>query len=318
MKGIAWGLFFCFGIVLSSSLRAQDETIKTLKDESGRAIKKDPNDTIPNTWKTGGLLSLTVNQGALSNWAAGGDKSSLSMASTANLYAFYKKDRHIWDNTIDLAYGMVKTTSLGMRKSDDRIDLVSKYGYQVGKGHWYVGALFNFRSQFAKGYSYPEDKEEVFTSEFMAPAYILLSPTITYQRSDNFSVALSPATARWVIVNNDSLSAAGAYGVDPGKKTNTEFGAFASVNYKTKISENTSYQGRLDLFSNYFHNPRNIDLYMTNILLVKVTKLITVSISLDMIYDDDVGSLDDNGNLRGPKLQLKELMGVGLSYTFKN
>ncbi len=318
MKKITWSVTLCFSLLFSVQLFAQDETVKELKNESGKSITKDPNDTIPKIWKTGGLLSVNVNQGALSNWAAGGDKSSLSIASLASLYAYYKKDRHIWDNTLDLAYGIVNTTSLGTRKADDRIDLLSKYGYQISKKNWYVGMLFNFRTQFTKGYAYPDGKGKVMTSDFMAPGYVLVSPNITYQPSDRFSVSLSPATARWTIVGNDSLSNIGAYGVDPGKKIKTEFGAFATVNYRAKISENASYQGRLDLFSNYLRNPQNIDLYMTNVLLVKVTKLITVSLSLDMIYDDDVKSVDKDGNERGPKPQLKELMGIGLAYRFKN
>ncbi len=318
MKKITWNFILCFSLFCSSQLSAQDETIKGLKDAGSKTIAKDPKDTTVKIWKTGGLLSINVNQGALSNWAAGGDKSSLSIASLVSLYAYYKKDKHVWDNTLDLAYGIVNTTSLGTRKADDRIDLLSRYGYQISKKHWYAGMLFNFRTQFAKGYTYPNVNSKIQTSDFFAPAYILLSPNISYQPSDNFSVSLSPATARWVIVNHDSLSSVGAFGVEPGKKVRTELGAFASVNYKTKISETASYQGRLDLFSNYLKNPQNIDLYMTNVLLVKVTKLITVSLSLDIIYDDDVKSVDKDGNERGPRTQLKELMGIGLAYRFKN
>lgn len=309
---------FLISFAFSTTLYAQDKTVSELRDAAGRTINKDPGDTIPQVWKKGGLFSINVNQGALSNWAAGGDKSSLSIASLLNLYAFYKKDRQIWDNTLDIAYGIVNTTSLGSRKADDRFDFLSKYGYQLGKGHWYASALFNFRTQLAKGYSYPDNDPKVLTSNFLSPAYILLSPGITYQPNDNFSVSLSPATARWTVVSDDVLSAAGAFGVDPGKHIKTEFGAFGSVNYKANISENASYAGRLDLFSNYLHNPQNIDLYMTNMLLVKVTKLITLSLSLDMIYDDDIKTIDGNGNPAGPKLQLKELMGIGLSYRFKN
>jgi len=309
---------FLVSFVFTTVLYAQDPTVSEMRDAAGRAITKDPNDTIPQVWKKGGLFSVNVNQGALSNWAAGGDKSSLSVAALLNLYAFYKKDRHIWDNTLDIAYGFVNTTSLGSRKADDRFDFLSKYGYQLGKGNWYASALFNFRTQLSKGYAYPKDQDKILTSNFLSPAYILLSPGVTYQPNENFSVSLSPATARWTIVNDDGLSDAGAFGVDPGEKVKTEFGAFASVNYKANISENASYVGRLDLFSNYLNNPQNIDLYMTNMLLVKVNKLITVSLSLDMIYDDDVKTIDADGNPRGPKLQLKELMGIGLSYRFKN
>lgn len=308
-------------LLLTGSLLAgrfsfsQDQTVKQLQGDASKSISKDANDTIPKTWKTGGLFNLNLNQGALSNWAAGGDKSSLSIASLLNLHAYYKKGKNQWDNTLDLAYGFINTTSLGSRKSDDRIDLLSKYGYQLHK-YWYLSALLNFRTQFAPGYSYPDGQSKVLTSDFFAPAYILLSPGITYQPCNNFSVFLSPVTARWVIVNNDSLSAAGAYGVDPGKKSKVEVGAFVSTNYKADLSKTASFQGRLDLFSNYQHDPQDIDIYWTNMLLVKVTKIITMSLNVDMIYDNDIKTIKSDGTPGGPTIQLKELMGIGLSCKF--
>ncbi len=202
-----------------------------------------------------------------------------------------------------------------VRKSDDRIDLLSKYGYQLHK-QWYLSGLFNLRTQFSKGYSYTDNNSKVLTSDFFAPAYILLSPGITYQPCNNFSVFVSPVTARWVIVNNDSLSAAGAYGVDPGKKSKVEVGAFASVSYKADLSKSASFQGRLDLFSNYQHDPQDIDVYWTNMLLVKVTKVITMNLNVDMIYDNDIKTVKSDGSIGGPSLQLKELMGIGLAVKF--
>ena len=78
------------------------------------------------------------------------------------------------------------------------------------------------------------------------------------------------------------------YGVDPGKHCETEFGAFASINYLKEFNKIVSYKGRLDLFANYQNNPQNIDLYFTNILNVKLSKVLSATWSVDMIYDDDV------------------------------
>ncbi len=64
---------------------AQDGTVKDLKKESEKTIKKDPNDTTQKTWKTGGIFNLNINQGSLSNWAAGGDKFSFSLKTYLNL-----------------------------------------------------------------------------------------------------------------------------------------------------------------------------------------------------------------------------------------
>jgi len=303
------GFCMLFTIVM---LHAQDKDLQNIKKDASQEIKKDPNDTIPKIWKTGGLFTLTFNQAALSNWAAGGDKSSLALNSTFYGYAFYKKGKYSWDNTLNLAIGGVKTTSLGTRKTDDRIDLLSKYGYEVAKS-WYVSALFNFRSQFAKGYNYPNDTTKILTSDFFSPAYVLLSPGINYKPDDHFSVFVSPASARWVIVKNDSLASAGAFGVDSGKNVRFEFGAYATINYMHKVGANSVYTGRLDLFSNYLRNPQDIDINMTNLLAVKVTGVLAVTFSLNLIYDNDIKSVKSDGTPGGPTLQVQEILGIGLA-----
>src|ERR1700712_6007861 len=91
---------------------SQDATIKQLKESADKKITKDPADTIPKVWKKGGLYTLNISQGSLSNWQGGGDKSSFSLVSFLNLYAYYKKKKHAWDNTLDLGYGFINTTSL--------------------------------------------------------------------------------------------------------------------------------------------------------------------------------------------------------------
>jgi hypothetical protein len=298
-----------------SFLQAQNAA-QALKDAAaGVTITKDPNDTIKMTWKTGGLYNLTFNQAALSNWSAGGDKSALSLNTLLNLYAFYADGRRSWDNMLTLAYGLASTTSLGTRKTQDNIDLTSKYGYDLGK-KWYLSGLLDFRSQFAAGYNYPDQNTKVLTSNFLAPAYLLLSVGMDYKPNNNFSVFMSPLTVREVIVKNDSLAAVGAFGVDSGKTSRFELGAYVSINYTSNLSKTASYTGRLDLFSNYLHHPQDIAMYMTNIVNVKVTNLISMNLSLTLIYDDAIKSVKSDGTAGGAALQLQEVLGVGLAYKF--
>ena len=299
-------------IISCSTVNAQDQTVKALQNEAGKAIKKDAADTSKKNWKKGGIYSLNISQGSLSNWAAGGDDFSLSVNSLLSLYAFYKKDKNSWDNTFDFNLGYVNTTSLGSRKNDDRFDLLSKYGYALNP-KLNLSALFNLRSQFFKGYTYANNVP-TYSSTFMAPGYLLLSAGLDYKPTKNLSIFFSPLTARWVIVRDTALSNKGAYGVTPGKKTNLELGAFATINYLKEISRNITYKGRLDLFSNYRHNPENIDVFMSNILNAKLGKVLSVSWSLDMIYDDDVKLFGTNKNR--PALQLKSLVGIGLLLKF--
>jgi hypothetical protein len=290
---------------------AQDETVKKLQSDADKTIKKDE-DTLQRTWRKGGIYGLNLSQGSLNNWAAGGDDFSLSLNSMLTAYAFYKKGKASWDNTLDFNLGFVKTTSLGNRKNDDRIDILSKYGHAL-TSKWNVAALFNFRSQFFKGYTYTENSKTL-SSNFLAPAYVLLSLGLDFKPTKNFSLFMSPVTARWVIVKDDSLAAKRLYGVDSGKHSRSEFGAFVSANYIKQFNKIVSYKGRLDLFSNYKHNPDKVDVYMTNLLAVKLSKVLSATWNVDLIYDDDVRLFGDDG--RSPALQLKSLVGIGLLVNF--
>ena len=296
-------------IVIYASVIAQDQSVKDLQSDATKEIKKEKIDS-GKTWKTGGLFNLNFGQGSQSNWAAGGDDFSLTIASYLGFYAFYKKDKYSWDNTIDFNYGLVNTTSLGTRKNDDRIDLLSKLGYALNS-KLDAAVLFNFHSQFSRGYNYNSDGTKDLLSDFLAPGYLLLSIGLDYKPAKGLAIFVSPLTSRWTIVNNDSLSAKGEYGVTPGKKVNNEIGAFASITYITDLNKTITYNGRLDLFSNYEHNPQNVDVMMNNMFTAKLSKLLTASLSLNLIYDDDVKLFGPNHD--SPALQFKSLIAAGLS-----
>jgi len=307
-------LLSALSLLILTVVSAQDGTVKDLKKDSEKSIKKDAADTVQRKWKTGGVFNLNINQGSLSNWSAGGDKFSFSLNSYLNVYAFYKKKKHSWDNNLDLAYGMVNTTSQGSRKASDRIDLLSKYGYALSK-KWNAAFLFNARTQFTKGYAYSKtavgkDTSAVI-SDFFAPGYLLLSLGFDYKPNNDLSIFISPITARYVIVTNDLLAL--KYGLDTGKNVKTEIGAFLSTNYQKSIGKKFTYKAKLDLFSNYRKKPGNIDVFWTNVITASITKYINFSFNLDMIYDDDTQNVNP---LKGPAPQWLELMGIGFAYKF--
>jgi len=86
---------------------------------------------------------------------------------------------------------------------------------------WNLATLVNFRSQILKGYSY-KGEARTLSSAFLSPAYLLTSVGFDYKPNDRLSVFMSPLTARWVIVKNDSLSSKGLYGVSPGEHSKLE------------------------------------------------------------------------------------------------
>jgi len=303
-------LFIIFFVFITQSLRSQDNIIMGLQKESQKAIKLKSTPVQNKKWQKGILYNLTFSQASLSNWSAGGDKFSLSVGSILNMYAVYKKDKFQWDNNFDFNLGYVNSTSLGSRKNDDRFDLVSKVGYVVNpKSN--LAFLSNLRSGFFKGYTYSGSKRN-FTSNFMSPGYLLSSAGWDLRPNKNISLFLSPFTARWVFVTDPVLSMKGLYGVKPGENSNFELGAFATINYLKEINPNVVYKTKLDLFSNYRNNPQNIDIFMTNVLSIKLSKIFNVTWGVDLIYDDDARLFGPNKT--SPALQFKSLIGLGIQF----
>lgn len=306
-------MFFLLSLLLQTiTVNSQDTTVVNLKKNASININNEATDSIPRSWNKGAKFNVNLNQGSLSNWSAGGERFSFSINAFSNLFAFFKKEKNSWDNTLDLAYGIVQTTSLGRRKSNDRIDLVSKYGYALNS-KLNTAILFNGRSQFSNGYAYTKTKSgtdtSTLTSKTFTPAYLLLSAGLDYKPKDNFSLMISPITTRWILVKDKLLGF--LYGIPSGKAVKSEWGAFLSVNYLTSFAKKFNYKSKIDLFSNYKSSPENIDIFWTNSLSAGITKYINFTFNIDMIYDDNTNNTDA---AKGPAPQWLQLMGIGFSY----
>ncbi|HKR06209.1 MAG TPA: DUF3078 domain-containing protein [Bacteroidia bacterium] len=270
------------------------------------------NDTI---WRTGGISALNFNQVSFHNWAAGGDN-SISGNAVLSLYAKYKKGKWAWDNTFDFGIGGTKLAKQDTRKSDDKIDINSKVGYDLGK-NFYLTYLLGFKSQFTEGFIYNADGTRVRISNFLAPAYILNALGIDWKPNKDLSVFISPATAKTTIVNDEVLSAAGQYGVDPGEKATTEIGAYFIMQYQHSIMENVGFNTKLELFSSYGNNPQNVDVNWEVLISLKVNKYLTALIQTQLLYDHDIMVPKTDANaLPGPGTQFKESFGLGFAYKF--
>lgn len=301
-------VLFCIIQLFSIAVNGQDAIVRKLQIESSRPLKNDIPDTVQNKWKAGCLFGLNVGQGSQSNWAGGGDDFSFTVNSSLNLFLFHKKNKHSWDNSFSANFGYINTTSLGSRKNDDRFDFLSKYGFSLNK-HFNLTTLVNFRSQFVKGYTYPENVK-TFASAFLSPAYLVVSQGMDYKPDNYFSFFLSPVTSRWVFVTDTSISAKIDYGVKSGHHSINQNGAFATVGYRKAFNKYFAYNARVDLFSNYKKNPQNVDIFVTNTISAKIAKVLALSWNVDMIYDDDVKIFGKNDS--SPALQFKSIFGVGL------
>jgi hypothetical protein len=277
------------------------------------------NDQAPR-WQRHGMGGITISQTSLGNWAAGGE-GSMAFDAAFNYDATYTARRHLWQNRIELAYGMNLTDSRGRRKTNDKIYLSSMYGYRLSRT-WYASALGMFATQFANGYYY-NSNPPTYMSRFMAPGYVGLGVGFTWKPNTWFTAYLSPATWRGTLVFDDRLfqdkqgnMVYTVYGVEPGKHLRNEFGANVRLEANRDLWRGTHLYSRLDLFSNYLHKPQNIDVRWYTMLTARITKWLGATLSFNMLYDDDIGFPRPDGTIGGSKLQTKEVLGIGLQTTF--
>ncbi len=260
------------------------------------------------TWKKGGTTGLNFSQVGLKHWAGGGDN-SLAFSGLLSLYANYKFEKTTWDNSLELGYGLVKQGDLGVRKSDDKIIYVGKYGRDF-TGDWKYSGLLDFRSQFASGYDYSKSPKTTI-SKLMAPAYLTLALGADYRPSDKFSALISPITGKATFVTDKKLSDAAAFGVDSGKTVRTEFGWFINSQYKSTVMTGIDFTSKLNLFSSY-QDIKHVDVNWENQLLMKVNQYVSASFATQLIFDNDV----KDARSGKAEWQFKEVLSAGLLYKF--
>lgn len=277
-------------------------------------------------WKKGGIFAVNLAQTSLTNWAAGG-QNSVAVNGILSAFANYKQGKSAWDNSLDLGYGLLKQgKNADYMKTDDKIDFLSKYGREAFK-NFYYSALLNFKTQMRPGYKYPDAEHKI--SDIFAPAYLLLALGLDYKPNPYFSAFIAPLTLKLTFVNDNVLSAAGAFGVTPGENTKREFGGYLRAIYtrndfKNEFLKNVGFTTKIDLFTNYGNNPQNIDVSWETLIALKVNKFISVNFNTHLLYDDDIKipiDRNDNGTIEpteapGSRTQFKEILGVGFSYKF--
>lgn len=270
-------------------------------------------------WITGGITQLNFSQSSFTYWSAGG-QNSIGLNGLLSLHANYEKNRNAWDNLFDFGYGVIRQGKGDFIKIDDKIDLFSKYGRKATE-HWYYSALANFKTQLRPGYDYSNDSTRI--SNFLAPAYVLGAVGMDYKPSSNVTAFISPLTGRLTMVNDQHLSDTGAFGVTPGKRFRGEFGGYVRVMYSTTLfsDKSVSVLTKMDVFSNYLKEPAAIDVSWETIVGFKINRFMSATLTTHVLYDKDIDiAIDKNSDgipeSIGPKVQFKQVLGIGFTYQF--
>lgn len=281
-------------------------------------------------WIQEKAIGLDISQIAFVNWNAGGN-SSISGLLRGDFKKKYTRENVLWNNEISIRYGVNKQQERELQKTDDAFSLLSNYGYKTSKNsNWYTTARFNFNTQFTDGYNYPNT--EIAISRLFAPAYLFLGIGSEYVRKDlDATFYLSPLTFKTTFVLDQRLADLGSFGVDKalfdadgnllrhGRKTRTEFGFLFNNYWKTEVYKNMTLENRLSLYTDYLNNFGNIDIDWQMQLNMVVNKYVRANIGLHLIYDDDIKATEeiDGEQIKvGPKLQMKQALGIGVIYIF--
>jgi len=259
------------------------------------------------SWSVLGKNTLMINQAAFSNWVGGG-ANNVGWLAGVNYNITYEKDKDLWENIIVLDYGQNDTKGLGVRKTQDVINISTNYGRKFSKS-WYFSSGAGLQSQFTTGYEDGNNPAAKKISNFMAPGYLNLGMGITYRPNDNLTVTMRPVNARWTFVLDKDLQFAGSYGLkNDGDTSLLQFGFLGTALYKVKLMDNIHITNTASVFSNYLDHPERLVLAYGAVVNFKVNKFISSNITVDLLYDHN----------QIQKTQLKQTLGIGFSYILNN
>lgn len=283
-------------------------------------------------WTEKNTVGLNLNEVAFVNWNAGGNN-SVSGLLHGNFERNYKKKLTNWKNSFHMKYGVNAQEGREVRKTEDELAINSTFGYRKDSvSSWYYSAKLNFNTQFTAGYKYPEKNMPI--SKFMAPGYLFLGMGSEYSDpNEDLTVYVSPVTQKSTFVLDQRLANEGMFGVTPavkdeegniveeGEKVRTEFGFLVTSDFSKEVFENIKLDNKLSLYSDYLNKFGNIDVDWQLNVNMKVNDFVKANVGSQLRYDDDVKYKEDtngDGKLEtfGPRVQFKQMLGVGLVYEF--
>ena len=281
-------------------------------------------------WRKTNELGLDISQITFVNWNAGGNNSVSGLIKGRFVRAYIKGNVN-WRNELITRYGINKQEKQDVRKTDDQLQINSTFGYKKDSlSNWYYAGKFNFHTQFANGYAYPNTSLAI--SKPFAPAYTFLGVGSEYSRKDlNLTIYLSPLTQKTTLVFDQRLADQGAFGVEKalydefgnlitkGKNIRNETGFLLTNQWKRELIKNIRLEHRVSLYTDYLNNFGNVDVDWQLQLDMTVNQYVKANIGTHLVYDDDIKTkVEENGVqvIKGPKVQFKQLLGVGIVYQF--
>jgi hypothetical protein len=296
-------MLLCVGPVI-----AQDEAPKegfTLKSES----------------------ALQLNQIALSNWASGGEN-SLSLNANIFAEADHRRGRRFSQLIANWQIGIFKEEDEPIQKSADHLTLIAVSGYHVSP-KLSVGVLADLTTQVAPSYEFdpgfvglfggnPTDGIKI--GDFMSPGYIEGGAGLRYVNTKPaMELIFTPLSVKETIILDEGVRAidaalpSGLYG-NNGDKVRTKIGMSLRMRNKVPIAKNVAADSYIKAFVPYGES--DIDISWVLKITGQINKYLSADLHTTILFDKDVDTdLSEDG--KQEEVQIREVLGIGLTYAFQ-
>lgn len=258
-------------------------------------------------WDLSGEENLQMSQFAQKNWAKGGDN-SFSLSSDMRAKATLAHGRHSLENNGVHKVGITYTDELGVRVSNDALEMSSKYGFKA-VNKWYYSFQSTLKTQMFRNYANNDKNKENLKSTIFSPAYLQLIFGMDYKVTD-LSVLLSPYTASITIVADTVHIHQKDYGIPEDKRSSWVNGFSVNTTWKKTITYGVTYSTKMELFYEYFSKDGQKRFNWENVIDMQINRFLTTRLLTTMRFFD-------NEKINGKaKFQFKENFTIAFKYKF--
>jgi hypothetical protein len=287
----------------------------------------------PKNWKYHSEAAYVLNQSALTNWVRGGENSYATALDVTGYANYNNRDIKLSSsNFARIKFGYQKSGKEDIRKNLDLFETNSKLNHKAF-GKFDFSAILLFKTQLARGYNYSDTS---LVSKFMNPAILTVGFGLDYKPNKTTSLNFSPLSYKGTFVTdpayyNDTYYPSRIdqtkYGVAKNRKSLNEPGVSFMITNEFKPVETVTLVNRLQLFTNYIHNPQNVDVDWEMIATVHINWFTDVRFNTHLIFDDDTKTDEiykngspvlraDGSQKKTARIQFKEMLGFSLSFRF--
>ena len=248
------------------------------------------------------------------NWYQGGN-SNLNMLVNA-IYSFKLNPTFhpdlLFENTLQYKLALTSAPEDELRNysiNEDLLQFNTKFGIRAAR-RWFYSLSGQLKTQMLNNYI---SNTRDLKAAFMSPGEINLGLGMTYnylskKEKFRFDLTIAPISYNLKTCLNSHVDGT-AFGIDPGRKTDSQFGANLEGKLTWQIAYNITLSSRLYVFSDYSYVQGDLE----NTLSFSINRFLSTQIYAHLRYDSQTPRISDS---RWHKWQLKEIFSFGFAYKF--